>query len=581
MPETKQILRDTRDRIAPPPDVLRGLERRRRHKENANRVAAAVLGIAVALVAVGGWFVLGRDTEPRIADRSAELGIFAPVAGRILYENEAEVGDLGYDLGLWALDPNGPSDTAAGPSVADDVASTLVPFPLDPQGFDYVTAIAWSRDGTELLFKRTHDNLFLKEYLYILHADGSETRLNSEPMYFANPGATISPDGERVVFAAQADHLGLYVIDAEGGRPTPLPYPAYGLPDSPTFSPDGSQIAYLVYGDDFAGAPHEYHVWVADADGSDAHEILVDDETRFSCGGLQWSPAGDRLACTEGGSDRNGDVDSIYTFAPDGSDFTRVIDGGASPYWSPDGTQIAFTRTEHGASAGLAIADADGSNLREFGFAASGPWHPGAAVQPVETPTPVETDSPQPVGPAAELYTPDPPLEDEVTLLAAPPWTWVCCFGPWHLVEDGSGAEFSVLADPRPVETGCRKGPAPADAEALAQSIRSDPDLDATAPVAASVGGLGALSMDVVAAPGASVCDYWDVPLVVSLTGVEQAWASVDLRARHRMRLYLLDLPEGLSARILAIAIVSQEDRFEAVLEAAAPIVDSFEFRAS
>jgi hypothetical protein len=37
------------------------------------------------------------------------------------------------------------------------------------------------------------------------------------------------------------------------------------------------------------------------------------------------------------------------------------------------------------------------------------------------------------------------------------------------------------------------------------------------------------------------------------------------------MRLYLFDLPEGLSARILAIAIVAPEPRFEPVVEAAAP----------
>jgi hypothetical protein len=30
-----------------------------------------------------------------------------------------------------------------------------------------------------------------------------------------------------------------------------------------------------------------------------------------------------------------------------------------------------------GGSHGLTIADADGSDVREFGFAYSGPWHPG------------------------------------------------------------------------------------------------------------------------------------------------------------------------------------------------------------
>ena len=64
--------------------------------------------------------------------------------------------------------------------------------------------------------------------------------------------------------------------------------------------------------------------------------------------------------------------DAIYTFAPDGSDFTKVITDGSSPYWSPDGSQIAYN-----GPSGLAIADADGSNVRAFGFAASGPWHPG------------------------------------------------------------------------------------------------------------------------------------------------------------------------------------------------------------
>jgi TolB protein len=198
-------------------------------------------------------------------------------------------------------------------------------------------------------------------------------------MYFG--GATIAPDGSRVVFAAQADHLGLYVVDPGGGRAARLPLPgAEGIVMAPTFSPDGTQIAYLDTGNS------ENHVWVMDADGSNAHELLANQETLVGgVSGLQWSPAGDRIAI-QVRSTLSGD-NAIYTFAPDGSNFTQVITAAIAPYWSPDGSQIAYTivcdEQPDGCGSGrdrgyLGVVDADGSNVREFGFASSGPWHPGA-----------------------------------------------------------------------------------------------------------------------------------------------------------------------------------------------------------
>jgi hypothetical protein len=42
------------------------------------------------------------------------------------------------------------------------------------------------------------------------------------------------------------------------------------------------------------------------------------------------------------------------------------------------------------------------------------------------------------------------------------------------------------------------------------------------------------------------VWERWGAPLVVTETGVDEpAWASVALAGGHRMRLYVLDLPEG------------------------------------
>ena len=64
---------------------------------------------------------------------------------------------------------------------------------------------------------------------------------------------------------------------------------------------------------------------------------------------------------------------------------------GSVPFWSPDGSRIAYSilcDPDPGYSCawldasanppGLAIADADGSNVREFGYGASGPWFPFA-----------------------------------------------------------------------------------------------------------------------------------------------------------------------------------------------------------
>jgi hypothetical protein len=126
---------------------------------------------------------------------------------------------------------------------------------------------------------------------------------------------------------------------------------------------------------------------------------------------------------------------------------------------------------------------------------------------------------------------------------------------------------FAVVADPL-TATGCESGPAPADAEALVRSIRSNPALEATAPVAVSVGGIDALQIDVVAAPGTSDCG--------SMVLFDRLSAGQD----GPMRLYVLDLPEGMSARILAIGISALDSEFEYVVKAAAPVLDSFEFQA-
>ena len=168
-------------------------------------------------------------------------------------------------------------------------------------------------------------------------------------------------------------------------------------------------------------------------------------------------------------------------------------------------------------------------------------------------------------------------FDGEVTFSVAPPWYGFFDYGPntIALTHPERNADFAVLYDPSSVGTGCAQGPALAAAEALAQYIRADPDLEVTKPVAAPVGGLDALQLDVVAAAGASVCDEAGTPLVID---GHQARGPF-LEPGHRMRLYLLDLPKGSSARTLAITLVAPEANFETVLAEAPEILDSFKFR--
>jgi hypothetical protein len=382
MADLKTLVEREMDRAGEPTFAFEGLESLRVRRHRTKRITAAAVGLGLVLIAslVGASIYRSASANrpavhPTPNPPAVDLGIFEPVAGRIVYWAGGS---------LLAVDPNAPSPV-----------STLVR--LDPGGTPEADRFAlptvplgWSSDGTELLFLRVDPTKVENDTcrgrdcwsLYILHADGTETQVTSEPV----EGAAISPDGSRVVYTSTDESSKwLYVVDAEGGQPVRISAfgeePTFSVDGAPTFSPDGTQIAYLSSPDNPGCCVESWreHVWVANADGTDAHEILSD-EPALAKGvfELTWSPAGDRIAMENSLGQYGGG--GIYTFAPDGSQFTKVITDGINPFWSPDGSQIAydyFNYSTRSGPSGLTIADADGSNVRSFGIGASGPWHPG------------------------------------------------------------------------------------------------------------------------------------------------------------------------------------------------------------
>ena len=156
--------------------------------------------------------------------------------------------------------------------------------------------------------------------------------------------------------------------------------------------------------------------------------------------------------------------------------------------------------------------------------------------------------------------------------------TWACGSGACRVARIPSvSGERVEFVDPVAYDAWCAANggspllSAPADAAAIAQQVISDPNFETTAPVAARVGGLDAVSIDVALIPGGEACG-------IGMIDISRWVHTIGWDPGLRLRLYLVDLPEGMSIETLAITVVAPEERFEEVIAETAPIIESIEF---
>jgi Tol biopolymer transport system component len=213
--------------------------------------------------------------------------------------------------------------------------------------------------------------------VYTSLPDGSDlVRLTTEPGYDAE--ATLSPDGETIVFTSTRDgDLDIYTMNVDGSNVQRLTT-AVGYDGGPFFSPDGSKIVYRTWHPNTADEeadyrrllaenlvrPSEMEIWVMNADGSEQRQITDLGGANFA---PYFHPDGNRIifasnhhVIRDDPRSRNFD---LFLINLDGSNlrqvtFTDVFDG--FPMFSPDGTKLVFASNRHGAVEGdtnIFIAD--------------------------------------------------------------------------------------------------------------------------------------------------------------------------------------------------------------------------------
>jgi Tol biopolymer transport system component len=197
---------------------------------------------------------------------------------------------------------------------------------------DGIFGMSWTEDGRGLVYS-TERKPFLHE-LWRVSLDGTRA---PEAIDVAGVGATDPAIGRarhRLAFAR--GHFDTDIYRFEAGR-APQPVLTSSLADlDQDYSPDGTQIVFVSVRSGEAA-----EIWVAKADGSDAHEL-----THMSLrwlGSPRWSPDGRRIAFEA--------VDDahhfrVWTIDADGGT-ARPLTGGPgnenSPTWSADGTYVYYS----------------------------------------------------------------------------------------------------------------------------------------------------------------------------------------------------------------------------------------------
>lgn len=367
-------------------------EARRRARRRRLRYAAAAAAFAAVVLAAFAFAGGGGSHSPQAPADAARP---AQVSRQVAHAN-----------GLLAVLPQDPTDRDALAVVNPDGSGLrrLTDCP-GRAGDCWFVWYGWSPDGKRLAFLAGHVGVAVTAsnlFLYVVNADGSALQRLGRCGNCGGDDFSWSPDGRRIVLAADD---GLRIVDVVTGAQRRLG----SLGQNPAWSPDGSRIAYtsgnqvlMIARDgsglqrtaavgeavqDVAWSPDGTRIafdgvdkiYVVGADGSNLR-LLRSGPPGSGPGTPSWSPDGSRIVFFDTPRGPGGYIASVWVMRPDGTDQQRLYESGccvgqwSPPVWSPDGTKIAIAGDD---TANILIVDTTGH--REHTLTGRGPalaWQP-------------------------------------------------------------------------------------------------------------------------------------------------------------------------------------------------------------
>jgi len=196
--------------------------------------------------------------------------------------------------------------------------------------------------------------------IFLSDFDQGLTRLTDTPGYDAE--ATLSPDGEKIVFTSMRDgDLDLYSMNIDGTGVKRLT-DTLGYDGGAFYSPDGRKIVYRASHptDEAAKAkytdllgrnliePNQLDIFVMNADGTGRVQVTRNGAANFC---PFFHPDGRRIIFASNLGDPRGRNFDLYLIDIDGTNleqvtFDETFDG--FPMFSPDGKQLVFASNRHG-----------------------------------------------------------------------------------------------------------------------------------------------------------------------------------------------------------------------------------------